>query len=603
MLPIASTITTLLPAGVAATAFDPVTGTLYAAMADGRLLAIDPESGRQVCEWHLCSQLTAISFAADGTFLLAVGSGPAGEAVLHLVETASGDVTSWARDGAFHDVQIVDRNHAILSGAEWLLLDLVTGDLAPIAGLDGFGSDRAIMTADGPLVLLAEWGTSNGELAIFDTRTGTVTARSGNDGGTVAPGYNFGHQAISTEAGLVLQFSYYGLVNAYDLDLNPLGVFDLGERVDGIAFDADGTNFYAYLIDSGVLAQFDATTLDRLGEAEIGSSTWYNFAGSGDQIAFAPNGSAMAITDGADGTLVLAKLAAALPAGGAGDDMLAGTCLADTMRGFAGNDTYVFDHAGDVAIELPGEGTDTIISYLDAVLPDNVENLRLSGPATHGVGNALDNTIRANASAALLEGLDGDDILRGDRGSDTLVGGRGNDRMTGKGAMDDLLGGGGDDYLSGGSGDDFLRGGSGHDRLKGNSGADGLYGGYGDDWLSGGAGSDILSGGRGADLFVFGRELTRHTVPQNQADTVIDFSSAEGDRLDFASIDADHTRSGNQSFDWIGDAAFSGTAGELRYGHANGATIVEGDVDGDAVADFAVRLDGLHLLHAQDFLL
>jgi Ca2+-binding RTX toxin-like protein len=49
--------------------------------------------------------------------------------------------------------------------------------------------------------------------------------------------------------------------------------------------------------------------------------------------------------------------------------------------------------------------------------------------------------------------------------------------------------------------------------------------------LSGGAGLDILTGGAGADTFVFGPANATST------DKVTDFSSAEGDRLQFQASD------------------------------------------------------------------
>ena len=50
--------------------------------------------------------------------------------------------------------------------------------------------------------------------------------------------------------------------------------------------------------------------------------------------------------------------------------------------------------------------------------------------------------------------------------------------------------------------------------------------------------------------------------------------------------------SGDDAFTFIADAAFSGTAGELRYEHVGGNTMIYMDVDGDGNADYAIRLDG-----------
>ena len=59
----------------------------------------------------------------------------------------------------------------------------------------------------------------------------------------------------------------------------------------------------------------------------------------------------------------------------------------------------------------------------------------------------------------------------------------------------------------------------------------------------------------------------------------------------------------NEAFAFIGTAAFSHTAGELRYEEVSGFTYVYGDTNGDGIADFMIRLDGLHALSSGDFVL
>lgn len=62
--------------------------------------------------------------------------------------------------------------------------------------------------------------------------------------------------------------------------------------------------------------------------------------------------------------------------GSNGDDRLAGSTRADTFVGLAGNDTYVVDNPGDVVVENPGEGTDTVQATISSyTLGSNVENL------------------------------------------------------------------------------------------------------------------------------------------------------------------------------------------------------------------------------------
>ncbi len=133
-----------------------------------------------------------------------------------------------------------------------------------------------------------------------------------------------------------------------------------------------------------------------------------------------------------------------------------------------------------------------------------------------------------------------------------------------------------------------LKGGIGADYLKGNGGNDTLVGRAGDDILLGGRGADKLSGGNGADSFVFRTGDSGAT--KKTADVVRDFAKA--DTLDLSGWDADATKKGDQAFDFIGRAKFSGEAGELRFVREEARTWIEGDTDGDGKADVLIRLDG-----------
>lgn len=138
-----------------------------------------------------------------------------------------------------------------------------------------------------------------------------------------------------------------------------------------------------------------------------------------------------------------------------GNDTLDGGAGADRMEGGAGNDLFVVDNAGDVVVELTGEGYDTIQTALAHVLADNVEKLVQTGSANvSGTGNALDNTLVGNSGSNLLKGEAGLDNIDGGSGNDTLHGGDGNDTLSGGAGADDLYGGAGADLFSGGAGKD-----------------------------------------------------------------------------------------------------------------------------------------------------
>lgn len=119
-------------------------------------------------------------------------------------------------------------------------------------------------------------------------------------------------------------------------------------------------------------------------------------------------------------------------AGNGGDDTLIGGLGADSMAGGVGNDLYFVDQSGDSVVELASEGTDTVSSSISYTLGDNVENLILTGSATDGTGNALDNVLTGNAVSNHLDGGAGADRLAGGDGVDFLTGGAGNDIFVGE---------------------------------------------------------------------------------------------------------------------------------------------------------------------------
>lgn len=234
-----------------------------------------------------------------------------------------------------------------------------------------------------------------------------------------------------------------------------------------------------------------------------------------------------------------------------------------------------------------------------------------------------------------LYGNGGDDFLFGEDGWDLLVGGAGRDRLYGGNGSDLLDGGRGNDLLDGGADFDYvdysfasaavvvdLAGGTAadgdggrdrlasiegaygsrfNDRLTGDAGTNELFGRDGNDVLTGGAGQDLTVGGLGADRFVFNQGDVSATL--GAADLIGDFYRSERDRIDLRGIDANAGVAGDQAFTFIGARGFSGMAGELRYAYANGETVLTGDTNGDAAADFFIRLSDAPALRAGDFLL
>ncbi|MBL0372389.1 calcium-binding protein [Rhizobium sp. KVB221] len=230
-------------------------------------------------------------------------------------------------------------------------------------------------------------------------------------------------------------------------------------------------------------------------------------------------------------------------------------------------------------------------------------------------------------------GTDKDEYYVGTALADTLDGGGGNDTLHGIGGADSLIGGSGNDtvaysYATGGltvsltnsalntgdaMGDTFnsienLAGSTFADRLAGNGGANWLYGLAGNDTIESNAGKDVLLGGGGtdklyggasADSFVFATGDT--ATSKKAADTIYDFSNAQGDLIDLSDIDARSATTSDDKFSFIGSKAFSEKAGQLRVVNERSDTWVMGDTNGDGKADFMIHLDDAVTFRASSF--
>jgi Ca2+-binding RTX toxin-like protein len=138
-------------------------------------------------------------------------------------------------------------------------------------------------------------------------------------------------------------------------------------------------------------------------------------------------------------------------------------------------------------------------------------------------------------------------------------------------------------------------------RLFGGKSNDVLKGGALADLVHGNLGADILAGGGGADVFRFDSAADSNAASSDQ---IVDFTPGT-DRIDLSRIDADSNAAGDQAFSWIGSGAFTGAAGQLRAVQQGGGWTVQGDTNGDGVADLviALTLQGAAPLGAGDFLL
>lgn len=250
------------------------------------------------------------------------------------------------------------------------------------------------------------------------------------------------------------------------------------------------------VIDGG--AGFDIAAYDY-----VGNST-------GVAITLATPGVAQAMVGGGSNSLtgiegLVGSMFDDSLTGDASANMLDGNYGADLLTGGRGNDVYYVDDAGDVVVELSGQGVDEVRTGLAAyVLTDHVE--ALAGLSDAGQG------LTGNARANSITGAAGGDVINGGAGADVMQGGLGDDVYivdTIGDSVVELAGQGVDEIRTAlttytlAANIETLRGlGTSGQTLNGNALANGIVGGVGSDRIDGGAGADSMSGGRGNDIYI-----------------------------------------------------------------------------------------------------
>jgi Ca2+-binding RTX toxin-like protein len=306
----------------------------------------------------------------------------------------------------------------------------------------------------------------------------------------------------------------------------------------------------------------------------------------------------------------------------------------DTVSGTVSDDVIDLANYPGALNANGGEGNDTITGTAD--------NNTLSGGGDDDVIDALggNDTVYGGQGNDQLDGGDGDDFVSGGNGDDDVAGGAGNDTLVGGYGTNTLDGGDGSDiiyvladvtiasditvtgtggnltvsqggvvmntvvnaesievravgtggtqtfdlssYTSGAGAFLWLVDHDGTDIMIGTSGADGFANTYANV-----SGNDVFTGNGGADMY----DYTWAAAGMNN-DTITDFDS--DDQIDLRFNDPANSANNGGIFadHFIGDADFTGTAGEYRYRVDGGNTYLEADSDGDGVADQVLTLNG-----------
>lgn len=109
-----------------------------------------------------------------------------------------------------------------------------------------------------------------------------------------------------------------------------------------------------------------------------------------------------------------------------GNDTLYGGKGNNTLYGGAGDDTYIIDNTTTLVVDGTNQGNDTILTYIDYALGNNIENIMLQGSDDiNATGNKENNTIKGNSGNNILQGKTGNDTIYGGEGNDTYIFNRG----------------------------------------------------------------------------------------------------------------------------------------------------------------------------------
>ncbi|MGF9758001.1 M10 family metallopeptidase [Microvirga sp. 0TCS3.31] len=338
---------------------------------------------------------------------------------------------------------------------------------------------------------------------------------------------------------------------------------------------------------------------------------------------------------------------------GVGQGTPGGNRILLTIWDGGGTDTYDFSNYGtNLKVDLrPGNWTTTSQTQLAQLSAEGstlaVGNIANALPHNGDTRSLIENAVGGSGSDTLI-GNDGENLLWGGAGDDVLDGGLGDDtavfndkqanysilklsdgsiqladlRTDTPDGVDILSGietfqfrdriysqaeletsgtpavtitGLQDLSLSGSKDNNKLYGQRGDDRLDGRGGNDRLFGRDGEDKLVGARGSDTLVGGDGDDVFIFKSVADSRPAAK---DTIMDFMRGD-DRLDLRGVDANTLKDGNQAFTFIGGSGSHHKAGEVRFKSG----VVSGDVNGDGIADFRIKMAALSKMSKGDFYL
>lgn len=310
-------------------------------------------------------------------------------------------------------------------------------------------------------------------------------------------------------------------------------------------------------------------------------SDWidYNYNPTALNITLAAAGAQQTINAGSFGNDTISGVENI--GGSNNNDYLKGNELSNLLRGRGGNDTidgaagtdYVDykNASGNVTVTWSTSANTATSSGADGV--DSISNIE------GGRGSGFSDTFVAGLSSTYFDGRSGVDTLSFAQFSTAKSINLGLTTVQSGYTVYNI------ENLVGSSAGDTLTGNAAANLLNGGAGNDTLSGGTGNDTLIGGAGKDSLAGGLGNDVFDF-NSLSELGLGSTARDVISDWNA--GDKIDLASIDWNATTSGDQAFTYIGSAAFSAVAGQVRYSGG----VLQINTNTNTAAEYEIQITG-----------
>ncbi|MCE2782346.1 calcium-binding protein [Limnohabitans sp.] len=310
--------------------------------------------------------------------------------------------------------------------------------------------------------------------------------------------------------------------------------------------------------------------------------------------------------------------------GGTGNfnQIFAGNKGGDVIDGGAGRDDRVWhgDDPSGVVVNLSAQtvNTQAVTQFANSIKYAGAESIGALLAMKEVLENLDMPMVKSVASNRALDGWGDVDVLSN---MEAAQGSSFNDQLYGSNDRNILSGGDGFDFIVGNGGNDYITGGMGHDAL---------YGGLGRDWIV----MDELNWGKLTPATTVGVSVPRSVRDLDQSGNLVVYKSVNEsttsnadvldgfvlgkDIIDLTAMDANTKRSGNQEFSDTLVEVWTKKAGQLKISTFTGLTddhnfavssatngyklsgvLLEGDVNGDAVADFAIRLVGMTLSEAK----